>query len=182
MSRRRVAIGVTGGVAAYKTAMLVSRLVQSDIDVSTVLTAAATKFIGAATFAALTGKPPALDAFDPHYPLGPHIEIAKSAELLCIAPASADFLAKTAHGAADDLLSTLYLAFTGPVLMAPAMNREMWSKPSVQRNVQQLVADGVEMIGPGSGWLSCRDQGAGRMSEPDEIVAAIQSRLATLSK
>ncbi|PQO45743.1 flavoprotein [Blastopirellula marina] len=182
MIRRRVAIGVTGGVAAYKTAMLVSRLVQSDIDVTTVLTAAATKFIGAATFAALTGKPPALDAFDPHYPLGPHIEIAKSAELLCIAPASADFLAKTAHGAADDLLSTLYLAFTGPVLMAPAMNREMWSKPSVQRNVQQLVADGVEMIGPGSGWLSCRDQGAGRMSEPDEIVAAIQSRLATLSK
>ncbi|EAQ77417.1 flavoprotein [Blastopirellula marina] len=181
MSRRRVAIGVTGGVAAYKTAMLVSRLVQSDFDVTTVLTAAASKFIGAATFAALTGKPPAIDAFDPHYPLGPHIEIAKSVDLLCIAPASADFLAKTAHGAADDLLSTIYLAFTGPVLMAPAMNREMWAKPSVQRNVQQLVDDGVEMIGPGAGWLSCRDQGAGRMSEPDEILAAIQTRLAPLS-
>ncbi|UUO05147.1 phosphopantothenoylcysteine decarboxylase [Blastopirellula sp. J2-11] len=181
MSRRRVAIGVTGGVAAYKTAMLVSRLVQSDIDVTTVLTAAASKFIGAATFAALTGKPPASDAFDPHYPLGAHIEIAKSVDLLCIAPASADFLSKTAHGAADDLLSTIYLAFTGPVLMAPAMNREMWAKPSVQRNVRQLVDDGVEMIGPGSGWLSCRDQGAGRMSEPDEILAAIQTRLAPLS-
>lgn len=181
MSKRRVAIGVTGGVAAYKTAMLVSRLVQSDVEVTTVLTAAATKFIGAATFAALTGKPPALDAFDPHYPLGAHIEIAKSVDLLCVAPASADFLAKTAQGAADDLLSTIYLAFTGPVLMAPAMNVEMWSKPSVQRNVAQLVEDGVEMIGPGSGWLSCRDQGAGRMSEPDDIFAAIQTRLATLS-
>ncbi|MFI4875675.1 MAG: flavoprotein [Blastopirellula sp. JB062] len=181
MSRRRVAIGVTGGVAAYKTAMLASRLAQADVEVATVLTSAATHFIGAATFAALTGNPPATDAFDPRYPLGAHIEIAKSAELLCIAPASADFMAKTAHGIADDLLSTIYLAFTGPVLMAPAMNREMWAKPAVQRNVRQLVEDGVEMIGPDSGWLSCRDQGAGRMSEPEEILAAIQTRLATLT-
>ena len=113
-----------------------------------------------------------MDAFDPAYPLGPHIEVARRADLLCIAPATANFLARTATGMASDVLSTLYLCFQGPVVMAPAMNREMWAKPSVQRNVTQLTDDGVVMVGPGEGWLSCRESGAGRMAEVNEILAA----------
>jgi phosphopantothenoylcysteine decarboxylase len=99
--------------------------------------------------------------------------------LLCIAPATANFLAKTAHGAADDLLSTLLLAFTGPVLVAPAMNTQMWSKPAVQRNVEQLRADGLIIVDPAEGWLSCRQTGAGRMAEPDVIREAIAKHLKT---
>lgn len=175
MSKRRVAIGVTGGVAAFKTAALVSQLAQREVDVRVVMTAAAEQFVGAATFAALSGKPVATHVFDSQrHPLGPHIEIARENELLCVAPATANFLAQAASGAAGDLLTTLYLCFSGPVLMAPAMNGEMWSKPAVQRNVAQLRADGVEMIDPKEGWLSCREAGAGRMAEPDEILEHIQ--------
>ncbi|MGY8768252.1 MAG: flavoprotein [Pirellulales bacterium] len=180
MSQREVVIGVTGGVAAYKTATLVSRLVQADIHVTTIMTAAAQQFIGAATFASLSGRPVATQVFDPSYPLGAHIELSRRADLLCIAPASADYLAKTANGLTDDLPSTLYLAFTGPVLMAPAMNAEMWAQPAVQRNVHRLVEDGVQMIGPEEGWLSCRDQGAGRMSEPETILSTIIDKLNSL--
>jgi phosphopantothenoylcysteine decarboxylase/phosphopantothenate--cysteine ligase len=97
--------------------------------------------------------------------------------LLVIAPATADFLAKAAHGLADDLLSTLYLCFTGPVLVAPAMNSEMWQKAAVQRNVEQLRADGVYFVDPESGWLSCRQTGAGRMADPERILSAIQALL-----
>ena len=97
--------------------------------------------------------------------------------MLVVAPASADFLAKAAHGLADDLLSTLYLAFTGRVLMAPAMNTAMWEKPAVQRNITQLRADGVQFVEPGSGWLSCRQVGAGRMAEPETILATIRGLL-----
>src|SRR5262249_38095435 len=103
--------------------------------------------------------------------------LAERAELLVVAPASADFLAKAAHGAADDLLSTLYLAFRGTVLLAPAMNTAMWEKAAVQRNITQLRADGVQFVEPGSGWLSCRQVGAGRMAEPDSILAAIRDLL-----
>ena len=125
---------------------------------------AAEEFIGPATFAALTGRPVVRDAFDHEaFPLGAHISLAERAQLLLVAPASADFMAKAAHGLADDLLSTLYLAFTGRVLMAPAMNTAMWEKAAVQRNVAQLRADGVQFIDPESGWLSCRQVGAGRV-------------------
>jgi phosphopantothenoylcysteine decarboxylase/phosphopantothenate--cysteine ligase len=173
-----VLIGVTGGVAAYKTAAVVSRLVQDGLGVTVVMTAAAQQFVGPATFRALTGRRVYSEVFDASdCPLGPHIELARAAQLLCVAPASADYLAKAAHGLADDLVSTLTLSFNGPVLVAPAMNTEMWDKPSVQRNVAALTADGVQMIGPGDGWLSCRDRGAGRMAEPDEIIAAIHARL-----
>src|SRR3954453_17001976 len=131
-----IVVGVTGGIAAFKTAALVSQLVQGGAGVSVVMTAAAERFIGAATFAALTGRAVARDVFDEaHFPLGAHIALAEQAELLVVAPASADFLAKAAHGGADDLLTTLYLAFRGPVLIAPAMNTAMWEKAAVQRNI-----------------------------------------------
>src|SRR6185436_5999154 len=149
MNGREIVVGVTGGIAAFKTAALVSQLVQGGAGVTVVMTAAAEKFIGAATFAALTGRHVAREIFDEqHYPLGAHIMLAEQAELMVVAPASADFLAKAAHGAADDLLSTLYLAFSGRVLMAPAMNTAMWEKAAVQRNVAQLRADGVRFVEP----------------------------------
>lgn len=173
MSGREIIVGVTGGIAAYKTADLVSKLVQADNQVTVVLTTNGEKFVGSATFAALSGRPVATELFDSRYPLGAHIELARRAELLCVAPATAGFMAKAANGLADDLLSTLYLCYEGRVLFAPAMNCEMWHKPSVQRNVSQLREDGVEMVGPGEGWLSCRERGAGRMSEVSEILAAI---------
>jgi phosphopantothenoylcysteine decarboxylase/phosphopantothenate--cysteine ligase len=110
-------------------------------------------------------------------PLGAHIQLAEKADLLCVAPATANFLAKAAHGIADDLLSTLYLSFAGPVLVAPAMNTVMWNKPSVQRNVQQLRADGAHVIDPEEGWLSCRARGPGRMADPDVILEAIRGKL-----
>jgi phosphopantothenoylcysteine decarboxylase/phosphopantothenate--cysteine ligase len=175
---REILIGVTGGIAAYKTAALVSELVQSGLGVTVVMTRDAQKFVGAATFCALTGRPVASRVFEKEdHPLGPHIELARKAELLCVAPATANFLAKAACGLADDLLSTLLLSFTGPVLFAPAMNKEMWTKSAVQRNVSQLREDGVEFVGPAEGWQSCRELGVGRMAEAKEIAAAIHALL-----
>lgn len=178
MNGREIIIGVSGGIAAYKSAMLVSQLVQRGAGVSVVLTATAREFIGPATFTALTGRPVLEQTFDPRFPLGSHIELAERGHLLCIAPATANVLAKAAHGMADDLLSTLLLSFTGPVLMSPAMNCEMWEKPSVQRNVAQLRADGVQFVDPEEGWLSCRRKGVGRMAAPETILAAIEGLLA----
>lgn len=174
---QEIVVGVTGGIAAYKTAALVSDLVQSDIGVSVVMTRAARKFVGPATFRALTGRGIYTDLFDRRFPLGAHIELSRQSQLLCVAPASADFLAKAAHGLADDLLSTLLLSFNGPVLMAPAMNVEMWESPAVQRNIEQLQKDGVQLIGPQEGWLSCRVKGMGRMAEPATIKQAVASLL-----
>lgn len=174
MANFEIVVGVSGGVAAYKAAALVSRLVQSDFRVSVAMTRAACRFVGPATFAALSGRHVATKVFDSAFPLGAHIELAQRGKLLCIAPASADLLAKTAHGIADDLVSTLYLGFTGPIVMAPAMNCEMWEKPAVQRNVEQLRRDGVRMVDPEAGWLSCRKQGFGRMAAPEKIFATIQ--------
>lgn len=173
-----IVVGVTGGIAAFKTAALVSQLVQGGNGVTVVMTTAAERFIGAATFAALTGRPVAREIFDEtQYPLGAHIALAERGELLVVAPASADFLAKAAHGQADDLLSTLYLAFGKPVLMAPAMNTAMWEQPAVQRNIAQLRSDGVHFVDPESGWLSCRQVGAGRMAAPETILIAINDLL-----
>lgn len=174
MATRKVIVGVSGGVAAYKSATLVSRLAQADWRVQVVSTNAAQRFVGDATFSALSGRPVVTELFDPAFPLGAHIELARDNELLCIAPATANTIARAAHGIADDLLSTLYLCFTGPVLMAPAMNCEMWESGSVQRNVETLKQDGVRLVGPEEGWLSCRVKGMGRMSEPEAILAAIE--------
>jgi phosphopantothenoylcysteine decarboxylase len=178
MNGHEIIVGVTGGIAAFKTAALVSQLVQGGTGVTVVMTAAAERFIGAATFAALTGRPVARQIFDDaQYPLGAHILLAEKAKLLVVAPASADFLAKAANGLADDLLTTLYLAFSGQVLMAPAMNTAMWEKPAVQRNITQLRADGIQFVEPGSGWLSCRQVGSGRMAEANTIHSAIRGLL-----
>jgi phosphopantothenoylcysteine decarboxylase len=179
MNTREVLIGVSGGIAAYKTAALVSQLVQLGANVSVVMTASAEQFVGRATFAALSGRAVATDVFDDEqYPLGAHIMLAQKAQMLCVAPATANFLAKAATGLSDDLLSTLYLCFRGPVLMAPAMNSEMWEKAAVQRNITQLREDGVEIIEPEDGWLSCRQKGPGRMASPERILGVIQERFA----
>jgi phosphopantothenoylcysteine decarboxylase len=171
-------VGVTGGIAAFKTAALVSSLVQQGHGVSVVMTRAARKFVGLATFRALTGRHVATDTFDRgHHPLGAHIELAEKAELMIVAPASADYLAKAAHGMADDLLSTLTLSFDGPLLLAPAMNAAMWLKPAVQRNVETLRGDGVHFVDPQEGWQSCRRTGPGRLAEPADIQAAIERLL-----
>jgi phosphopantothenoylcysteine decarboxylase/phosphopantothenate--cysteine ligase len=170
-------IGVTGGIAAFKTAALVSSLVQKGHGVSVVMTRAARRFVGPATFRALTNRPVVTDPFDPRFPLGAHIELAEQAQLLCVAPASADVLAKAACGIADDLLSTILLSFSGPVLMAPAMNAAMWEKRSVQRNIATLRGDGIHFVDPQAGWQSCRRVGVGRMAEPADIEAAIEELL-----
>jgi phosphopantothenoylcysteine decarboxylase/phosphopantothenate--cysteine ligase len=176
---REIVLGVSGGVAAFKAAALASLLVQHGAGVTAVLTRNARRFVGEATFAALTGRPVATRGFDAaRFPLGAHIELAQRAEVIVVAPATADFLAKAAAGSADDLLTTLILCAEGPVLVAPAMNASMWAKPAVQRNVEQLLADGVQVIPPGTGWLSCRQQGAGRMAEPDVILASMEAVLA----
>jgi len=176
---REIVVGVSGGIAAYKAAALTSLLVQQGAGVTAVLTRNARRFIGTATFAALTGRAVATRSFDPGvHPLGAHIELAARADLVVVAPASADLLAKVAGGAADDLLTTLLLCAECPVVMAPAMNSAMWAKASVQRNVRQVAADGVQIIQPGTGWLSCRQQGAGRMAEPEEIAGVIRDLFA----
>jgi phosphopantothenoylcysteine decarboxylase len=178
MKGRELLIGVTGGIAAYKTAALVSQLVQAGAGVSVIMTRSATRLVGPKTFEALSGRPVGLRVFGGG--AHPHIEAAERAELFCIAPATANILAKAACGLADDLLSTVLLAFDGPVLMAPAMNSVMWEKPAVQRNLAQLRADGIQLIEPGEGRLSCGMYGPGRMAEPDTIFKAIAERLAAM--
>ena len=178
MNGREILLGVTGGIAAYKVADLCSKLVQAGASVSVVMTEAAAQFIGATTFEALTGRPVHASPFRPveHF-RGEHIGLAQRAEVFVVAPATANFLAQAAGGFAGDLLSTLVLTTTCPLVLAPAMNTEMWSKKSVQRNVSQLRADGVHFVDPGSGWLSCGQVGAGRMAEPGEIFAVIADLL-----
>jgi len=178
MQDRQIILGVSGGIAAYKAADLASKLTQAGAIVSVVMTVSAQEFVGPVTFEALTNRPVNDDLFTPteHYQ-GEHIGLARLGELLVIAPATANCLAKLAHGMADDLLTTLALAFTGPVLVCPAMNSEMWNKPSVQRNVAQIQQDGMRIVEPGEGWLSCGTVGAGRMAEPAEILEAVRVEL-----
>jgi len=181
MKGREILLGVTGGIAAYKSADLCSKLVQAGANVSVVMTEAAGQFIGVTTFEALTGRPVYAHSFQAveHY-RGEHIGLAQRADLFVVAPATAHFLAQAAGGFAGDLLSTLILTATCPILLAPAMNCEMWAKQSVQRNVQTLRSDGLHFVDPGSGWLSCGQVGAGRMAEPAEIQAAITKVLGQL--
>ncbi|MCA9087415.1 MAG: phosphopantothenoylcysteine decarboxylase [Planctomycetaceae bacterium] len=180
MKNREILLGVSGGVAAYKAADLCSQLVQKGARVTVVLTPAAQQFIGKTTFEALTGRPVYQQLFDPqeHF-IGEHIGLARRAELFVIAPATAHTIGRLAHGLADDLLTTLALAVICPVLLAPAMNNEMWSKPAVQRNIAQVQADGLHVLGPADGWLSCGNIGPGRMMEPAALVTRIEELLAT---
>jgi phosphopantothenoylcysteine decarboxylase/phosphopantothenate--cysteine ligase len=175
MDGRKVLIGVTGGIAAFKTAALVSRLVQAGASVAVIMTRSATRLVGPQTFQALTGHPVATGVFGPA--AHPHIELAEAAEVFCIAPATANILAKAACGLADDLLSTVLLSFDGPVIMAPAMNNKMWAKPAVQRNVAQLRADGIVLVDPEEGYLSCGAVGTGRMASPERLFAVIAEQL-----
>ena len=178
MTDREILLGVTGGIAAYKTADLCSKLVQAGARVSVVMTKAAEQFIGPTTFEALTGRPVYRHQFTPqeHFQ-GEHIGLARRAEILVVAPASANYIGRVAHGLADDLLSTLALTITRPILLAPAMNTEMWNKPAVQRNIAQLREDGIHFVEPGSGWLSCGQVGPGRMAEPAEILESVRRLL-----
>ena len=178
MRSAEILVGVTGGIAAYKTAELVSRLVQADAVVTVAMTESARRFVGPTTFQALTGRAVHSELFRPqeHY-RGEHIGLARRADLYVVAPATADFVARMAHGLADDLVSTLAMTVTCPVLIAPAMNTEMWNKPAVQRNIAQARSDGVNVVGPGSGWLSCGQMGPGRMAEADEILRVIENLL-----
>ncbi len=176
---RRLLLGVTGGVAAYKVAELARLLQRNNVDVRVAMTAAATKFVTPVTFQALTGKPVATDLWDASFDNNmAHIELSRGVDAIVVAPASADFIAKLAHGIADDLLSTVCVARNCPLLVAPAMNVEMWENPATQRNVAQLRADGLVILGPAAGDQACGEVGMGRMSEPEELLQGILAFLA----
>ena len=172
-------LGVTGGIAAYKAAQLTRELQRHGIDVQVVMTDAARGMVTPATFQALSGKPVHSDMWDANIPdnMG-HIELSRGKDAVVVAPATADFIAKLANGLADDLLSTLCLARECPLIVAPAMNRQMWQNAATRRNVERLLRDGVAILGPGSGDQACGEVGAGRMLEPVEIAEAVAGFLA----
>jgi phosphopantothenoylcysteine decarboxylase / phosphopantothenate---cysteine ligase len=171
---QRVVLGVTGGIAAYKAAELTRLLVKDDIAVDVVMTEAATRFIAPMTMQALSGNPVLTDLWDSGSAnaMG-HIDLSRHADAIVVAPASADFIAKLAHGLADDLLSALCLARDCPLLVAPAMNVQMWGNAATQRNIARLHSDGIEILGPASGDQACGEFGDGRMLEPEELLAAL---------
>ena len=176
---KHIVLGLTGGIAAYKAAELTRLLVKQNIEVQVVMTEAACHFITATTLQALSGKPVFLnqwgDAVESNIQGNgmAHINLSRAGDVIVIAPASADFIAKLAHGLADDLLSTLCLARDCPLLIAPAMNRQMWESAATRRNIAQLIADGVTVLGPASGAQACGEEGMGRMAEAEELAAEI---------
>ena len=170
LANKTIVLGVTGGVAAFKACELVRLLTAQGASVHVVMTQAATHFIGVATFQALSGNKVWLDQWDASVPNNmAHIELTRSADCVLIAPASADFMSKLANGSADDLLSTLCLARDCPLLVAPAMNKQMWENPATVRNAATLAADGITLLGPTSGDQACGEVGMGRMLEASEI-------------
>jgi phosphopantothenoylcysteine decarboxylase/phosphopantothenate--cysteine ligase len=169
----RIILGVGGGIAAYKSAELARLLMERGHTVQAVMTRAAEEFIRPLTFAALTGEKVLTDLFAIESAIE-HIAVAQQHELLVIAPGTADLMAKLAGGLADDFLTTLYLAFTGPVVIAPAMNVNMWQHPATQANLEKLLERGHRVVGPAEGWLACGMTGAGRLADPEEIVEAIE--------
>jgi phosphopantothenoylcysteine decarboxylase/phosphopantothenate--cysteine ligase len=179
LTGRKLLLGLTGGIAAYKAAELTRRLVKGGADVRIAMTDAATRFITPVTMQALSGQPVWTDLWDPRVSdaMG-HIELSRDRELIIVAPASADFLAKLANGLADDLLSGLCLARRCPLVVAPAMNVEMWQNAATQRNVARLREDGVAFAGPAAGDQACGEVGLGRMLEPAEIAAEVEALLA----
>jgi phosphopantothenoylcysteine decarboxylase/phosphopantothenate--cysteine ligase len=171
---KHIVLGVTGGIAAYKAAELVRLLIKQGATVQVAMTESATHFVTPVTFQALSGKTVFTDQWDARITNNmAHIDLSREADALLIAPASADFLAKVAQGLADDLLSTLVLARDCPLLVAPAMNRQMWDNPATQRNAATLRTDGIKILGPGCGDQACGETGLGRMIEPEEIVAEL---------
>jgi len=179
LASRRILLGVTGGVAAYKSAELVRLLLKAGADVQVVMTDAATRFVTPVTMQALSGRHVYSDMWDPRIANNmAHIDLSRDRELIVVAPATADFLAKLAHGLADDLLSTLCVARESPLAVAPAMNRQMWENAATRRNVDLLRGDGVTIMGPAAGDQACGETGMGRMVEPAEIYAEIAALLA----
>jgi phosphopantothenoylcysteine decarboxylase/phosphopantothenate--cysteine ligase len=173
---KRILLGLTGGVAAYKAAELARILIRDGIEVQVVMTESACRFIGTATLQALTGKPVFIDLWDASAPDSmAHIDLSRNMDAILIAPASADFIAKLANGMADDLLSTLCLARDCPLLIAPAMNRQMWENPATQRNLFTLGRDGVTILGPASGIQACGETGMGRMLEAHELAETVHA-------
>ena len=176
-SRPSVVLGVSGGIAAYKACELLRRLTESGHDVTVVPTAAALQFVGAATWAALSGKPVATDVWTDAHEV-PHVRIGQTADLVVVAPATADLLARAAHGRADDLLTNVLLTARCPVVFAPAMHTEMWEHAATQANVATLRERGALVLEPAVGRLTGADSGKGRLPEPDEIFAVCQDVLA----
>lgn len=179
---RRVIVGITGGIAAYKTATLVSRLAQAGADVSVCMTESATRFITPLTLQALSANPvytspwQHVESKDPQ-----HIALASRTDAVVVAPCTMNAMAKLAAGLTDDVVTLMLSAVDPartPVVLAPAMNEVMWSRPSTQRNLETLVGDGYRFVGPAEGWQACRAVGPGRMSEPEEILEAVRSAMA----
>lgn len=174
LTGKHVVLGVTGGIAAYKACEVVSRLRKLHAGVDVIMTENATKLVAPLTFETLSNRPVAVDTFSRIESWDvKHISLAQKADVFVVAPATANLMAKLAHGIADDMLSTTLLATKAPILLAPAMNTGMWTAQATQANLQTLLSRGVHTVGPASGMLACGDSGAGRMSEPEEIVEAI---------
>ena len=175
---KRLLVGITGGIAAYKAAELVRTLVKHGIEIQVVMTEAACQFITPVTLQALSGRPVFTTLWDDRIDNGmAHIEFTRDADAILIAPTSADFIAKLASGQADDLLSTLCLARSCPLFIAPAMNIHMWENPATQRNVALLKNDGIQLLGPDRGEQACGDEGFGRMLEPESLFELLESAL-----
>ncbi len=178
-------IGISGGIACYKVAHVVSRLVQSGVEVTVAMTEAATRFITPLTFEALSGRPvysstwQQIESHDPQ-----HISLARAADVMLIAPCTMDMLARLAAGRADDVVSLIAAAVDWsrqPLLLAPSMNEVMWNQPATQRNLAQLRANGCRIIEPAEGWQACRTEGIGRLAEPEVIIEAVREILAQRS-
>jgi phosphopantothenoylcysteine decarboxylase/phosphopantothenate--cysteine ligase len=183
MKGREVIVAVCGGIAAYKVADVVSKLVQLGAGVTVVMTTEATKFVTPLTFEALSGRPVRTSTWDLVETSDPqHIGLTERADLMLVAPATANVLAKVAHGLCDDLVSLMVNASACPVVFAPAMNNRMWDNPITRENVAKLQGHGYRMIGPEPGWLACRNVGTGRMSEPAKIIEEVTGMLSADSK
>ncbi len=176
LSKKRLLLGVTGGVAAYKAAELARLLTQDGIEIQTVMTQSACYFVGPVTFQALTNNPVHTDLWETNVAHNmAHINLSRNVDMILVAPASADFIARLAGGMADDLLATLCLARDCPLILAPAMNRQMWENPATQRNLSLLQHDGVKIIGPASGAQACGEMGMGRMLEASELAEMVRA-------
>lgn len=177
LSGKRIVLAVTGGIAAYKSAYLARRLVEAGAEVRVAMSEAAQSFVGGQTFAAITGTPPVTALFGQDL-VSPHTELARWADAVVVAPATAAIIGKLAHGISDDLVSALLLATTKPVLIAPAMHTEMWEHPATRHNMETLQDYGYRIVGPETGALAGGDTGVGRVAEPDDIVIALESLIA----
>lgn len=167
-------IGVSGGIAAYKGVLVVRELMKRGHAVRTVMTKAATRFVGPVTLTGLTGTPPVVDLWDPSYAGEIHVDLATWADVFVVAPATAHVIARTVHGLADDALTATLLCFDGPLVVAPAMHARMWAHPATQRNIAQLRADGATLAGPVEGPLASGEVGLGRLAEPAHIVDVVE--------